>query len=283
MNFRNRRQLGTIAVGLVIVGILALALGGFLTPLGSAISTPFVSIQQWLTIRYQTFQDFFNAPTDLVRLRQRNAELEAEVANLQTEVIALQQQVTEVELLSALLDFARSQRENEYLAATVVFRDPRPFQRYVVIDVGTDDGILSGMPVVGPAGLIGRVDGVTANAARVQLITDPASSVNVRIQPSDATAVLVGSLTGDLSLDLVPVDANIGAGDLVLTSGLGGNYPPNILIGQVASVRGEATALFQQAAIQPAADFNRLDIVLVIINYRPIDIEPLLPDETEGQ
>ncbi len=283
MNFRNRRQLGTIAVGLVIVGILALALGGFLTPLGSAISTPFVSIQQWLTIRYQTFQDFFNAPTDLVRLRQRNAELEAEVANLQTEVIALQQQVTEVELLSALLDFARSQRENEYLAATVVFRDPRPFQRYVVIDVGTDDGILSGMPVVGPAGLIGRVEAVTANAARVQLITDPASSVNVRIQPSDATAVLVGSLTGDLSLDLVPVDANIGAGDLVLTSGLGGNYPPNILIGQVASVRGEATALFQQAAIQPAADFNRLDIVLVIINYRPIDIEPLLPDETEGQ
>jgi len=283
MNFRNRRQLGTIAVGLVIVGILALALGGFLTPLGNAISTPFVSIQQWLTIRYQTFQDFFNAPTDLVRLRQRNAELEAEVANLQTEVIALQQQVTEVELLSALLDFARSQRENEYLAATVVFRDPRPFQRYVVIDVGTDDGILSGMPVVGPAGLIGRVEAVTANAARVQLITDPASSVNVRIQPSDATAVLIGSLTGDLSLDLVPVDANIGAGDLVLTSGLGGNFPPNILIGQVASVRGEATALFQKAAIQPAADLDRLDIVLVIVNYRPIDIEPLLPDETEGQ
>jgi len=283
MNFRNKRQLGTIAVGLVIVGILALALGGFLTPLGSAISTPFISIQEWLTVRYQSFQDFFNAPTDLVRLRQRNVELEAEVANLQTEVIALQQQVTEVELLSALLDFARSQRENEYRAATVVFRDPRPFQRYVVIDLGSDDGILSGMPVVGPAGLIGRVDAVTANAARVQLITDPASSVNVRIQPSDATAALVGSLTGDLTLDLVPVDANIGAGDLVLTSGLGGNYPPNILIGQVASVRGEATALFQQAAVQPAADFNRLDIVLVIINFRPIDIEPLLPDETEGQ
>ena len=283
MNFRNNRQWGTIAIALVIIGILALALGGFLTPIGSAVSAPIISIQQWLTTRFQTFQDFFNAPTDLVRLRQRNAELEAEVANLQTEVIALQQQVSEVELLSALLDFARSQRENEYKAASVVFRDPRPFQRYVVIDVGTDDGILSGMPVVGPAGLIGRVDAVTANAARVQLITDPASSVTIRIQPSDATAVLEGSLTGDLSLDLVPIDASINPGDLVLTSGLGGNYPPNILIGQVASVRSSATALFQQAAIQPAADFNRLDIVLVIINYRPIDIEPLLPDDTGGQ
>lgn len=267
----------------MVIGVLALALGGYLAPIGSAVSSPFLQIQQWLTVRYQTFQDFFNAPTDLVRLRQRNTELEAEVANLQTEVISLQQQVAEVELLSALLDFARSQRENEYLAASVVFRDPRPFQKYVVIDVGTDDGILRGMPVVGPAGLVGRVEAVTANAARVQLITDAASDVNVRIQPSDTTGVLSGSITSDLSLDLVSIDANVNAGDLVLTSGLGGNYPPNILIGQVASVRGAATALFQQAAVQPAEDFGRLDIVLVIVNFRPIDIEPLLPEETEGQ
>ncbi len=283
MNFRNNRQWGTIAIGLVIVGILALALGGFLSPIGSVVSSPFLSIQQWLTERFQAFQDFFNAPTDLVRLRQRNTELEAEVANLQTEVISLQQQVTEVELLSALLDFARSQRENEYKAANVVFRDPRPFLKYIVIDLGSDDGILSGMPVVGAAGLVGRVDAVTANAARVQLIIDPSSNVNVRIQPSDATAVLEGSVTGDLSLNLVPIEAKISPGDLVLTSGLGGNYPPNILIGQVASVRGSATALFQQAAIQPAADFTRLNIVLVIVDYRPIDIEPLLPAATEGQ
>lgn len=283
MNFRRNRQWGTIAIGLAVIGVLALALGGYLSGIGSAASGPVISVQQWLTDRYQAFQDFFNAPTDLVRLRQRNTELEAEVSRLQTEVISLQQQVAEVELLSALLDFARSQRENEYVAASVVFRDPRPFLKYVVIDVGTDDGILKGMPVVGAEGLVGRVDAVTANAARVQLITDPGSDVNVRIQPSDTTAVLSGSITSDLTLDLIPVEAEVAAGDLVLTSGLGGNFPPNILIGQVASVRGSATALFQRAAVQSAVDFNRLDIVLVIINYRPIDIEPLIPDETEGQ
>jgi rod shape-determining protein MreC len=283
MNIRRNRQWGTIAIGLAVIGVLALALGGFLSAIGSAASGPVITVQQWLTDRYQAFQDFFNAPTDLVRLRQRNTELEAEVARLQTEVISLQQQVAEVELLSALLDFARGQRENEYVAASVVFRDPRPFLKYVVIDVGTDDGILKGMPVVGAEGLVGRVDAVTANAARVQLITDPGSDVNVRIQPSDTTAVLSGSITSDLTLDLIPVEAEVTAGNLVLTSGLGGNFPPNILIGQVASVRGSATALFQQAAIQPAVDFSRLDIVLVIVNYRPIDIEPLIPGETEGQ
>ena len=283
MNFRRNRQWISIAIGLIIVGILVLALGGYLSTVGNTLLRPVLAAQQWLTVRYQTFQDFFNAPTDLARLRQENAELQAEVANLQTEVIALQKQVSEVELLSALLDFARGQRENEYKAASVVYRDPRPSLKYVIIDVGSDDGILAGMPVVGPEGLVGRVDGVTANAARVQLITDPSSNVSVRIQPSDSTAVLLGGLTGDLSLDLIPIDAGINPGDLVLTSGLGGSYPPNILIGQVASVRSTATSLFQQAAVQPAVNLERLDIVLVVINFRPIDTEPLLPEFIEGE
>ena len=127
MNFRKNQRWISIAIGLVVVGVLVLALGGYFSSLGNAVLQPVLQAQQWLTVRFQAFQDFFNAPTDLVRLRQENAELQAEVANLQTEVISLQQQVTEVELLSALLDFARSQRENEYKSASVVFRDPRPF------------------------------------------------------------------------------------------------------------------------------------------------------------
>jgi rod shape-determining protein MreC len=280
MNFRNNRQWQTLTLILAVVGILVLAISGFLSPVGDFVLSPFLSVQQWLTTRYQSFRDLINAPTDLVNLRQRNAELEAEVANLQTQVISLQQQVTEVELLSTLLDFARSQRENVYKAASVIFRDPRPFLKYVVIDVGSDDGVLSGMPVVSAEGLVGRVDAVSSNAARVQLITDTDSNVNVIIQPSDTTAVLEGSITSDISLDLISKDVDVEPGDLILTSGLGGNFPGNILIGQVASVRTSATALFQQAAVQPAVDFSRLDIVLVIIDFRPVDIEPLIPEES---
>jgi rod shape-determining protein MreC len=279
MNFRRNRTWQSVTIGFVILGLLFMALGGFLNPVLDVILNPVLGVQEWLTSRYQAWQDLVNSPADLALLRQRNTELEAEVANLQTQVIALQQQVTEVELLSALLDFARSQRENEYVAAAVVFRDPRPFLKYVVIDVGSDDGVLQGMPVVGAEGLVGRVDAVTATAARVQLITDPISSVNVRIQPSDTTAVLSGSITSDISLDLISQEANVQPGDLVMTSGLGGNFPAEILVGQVASVRGTATDLFQQAAVQPAADFSRLDIVLVIVDFRPVEIEPLIPEE----
>ena len=283
MNFRNNRQWQTLAIIIFVVGILLLSLSGVLTSVGDFVLSPFLSVQQWLTVRFQAFRDFINAPTDLVRLRQRNAELEAEVANLQTQVISLQQQVSEVELLSTLLEFARSQRENEYKAASVIFRDPRPFLKYVVIDVGSDDGILSGMPVVSAEGLVGHVDAVSANAARVQLITDAGSSINVTIQPSDTTAVLLGSITSDLSLDLISKDVDVEPGNLILTSGLGGKYPGNILVGQVASVRTTATALFQQAAVQPTVDFTRLDIVLVIVNFQSVDIEPLIQEESPIQ
>jgi rod shape-determining protein MreC len=81
-----------------------------------------------------------------------------------------------------------------------------------------------------------------------------------------------------LGIDLIPQDATLQAGDLVFTSGIGGVYPSNILLGQVNSVRREATALFQTASVQPAVDFSRLEIVLVIVNFQPLDVSPLLPE-----
>lgn len=269
-----------ITLILVIIGLLALALGGYLAPITSTALSPIISVQSWISSRFFAFQDFFNAPTDVARIRQRNVELEAELARLQTEIITLQQKVTEVEILSELLDFARAQPENQYQAAVVFARDASPFLKYVLINKGSDDGLRRGMPVVTAQGLVGRIASVTANAARVQLIIDPAASVNVQIQPAGADAVLFGSLTGDLSLGLIPQNAAVQPGDLVLTSGLGGNYPPNILIGQLNSVRQEATDLFQSASLQPIVDFSRLKILLVIINFRPIEIAPLIPEPT---
>jgi rod shape-determining protein MreC len=215
-------------------------------------------------------------PRDVASLRQRNAELEAEVASLQTQIIELQQQVTETNVLSALLDFARANPSYSYKAAAVIGRDPSPFLRYVIINIGSNEGILPGMPVVTDKGLVGRVDAVIAEAARVQLVTDAASAVNVRVQASNTEAMLVGSITGDLSLDMIPQDAIVQVGDVVLTSGLGGSYPPNLLVGQVVSVRNLEYELFQQAAIQPNVDFGRLQFVLVITNFRPVNIAPLI-------
>jgi rod shape-determining protein MreC len=271
------RTLQTTIIFLVVGGIMALALGGYFSSASNVFTGSLVDVQAWFSARFVALQDFFTSPRDIASLRQRNAELEGEVAELQAQVIQLQQEVGETEILAALVDFSRARSENSYKAAAVIGRDPSPFLHYVIINVGSNDGILRGMPVVTNQGLIGRVEAVIADAARVQLITDPASSVNVRLQNAETEASLVGSVTGDLTLELIPQDINVQPGDLVLTSGLGGGYPPDLIIGQVGNVRSRDFDLFQQATVQPVVDFNRLEIVLVIINFKPVDIAPLLP------
>jgi rod shape-determining protein MreC len=270
------RSLQMVIIALVAVGLVALALGGYFNPVASWFTRLTVDAQTWISSRYLAAVDFLTVPRDVASLRQRNAELEAEVAQLQTQVIDLQQKVTETNILFALVDFARANPAYSYKAAAVIGRDPSPFLRYVIINIGSNQGILPGMPVVTDKGLVGRVDAVIAEGARVQLVTDAASAVNVRLQSSDTEAILVGSVTGDMSLDMISQDATVTIGDVVLTSGLGGSYPPNLLVGQVVSVRKLATELFQQAAIQPNVDFNRLSFVLVITNFAPVEIAPLL-------
>jgi len=271
------RSLQTIVIALLAIGVVALALGGYLTSLSNLVNQTIVGAQTWVSTRYLAVIDFLTVPRDVASLRQRNAELEAEVARLQTQVIGLQQQVTETQILSALVDFARASPENTYKAATVIGRDPSPFLRYVILNIGSNDGIHRGMPVVTEQGLVGRVDAVTADAARVQLITDPASAVNVSLQNSKTEAMLVGSITGNLSLDMISQDVTVQPGDVVLTSGLGGGYPPNLLVGQVVSVRKLDYELFQQAAVQPIVNYDQIQFVLIITNFKPVDIAPLIP------
>lgn len=209
-------------------------------------------------------------------LRARNTELEAQVSQLQAQVIELQQRVNETEILAALVDFSRTNTQSTYKAAAVICRDPSPFLHYVIINRGSNDDIRRGMPVVTNQGLVG-VEAVIADAARVQLITDPASAINVYLQNADTDAVLMGSVTGDVSLDMISQDVPVEAGDLILTSGLGGGYPSDLPLGQVVTLRSLEFELFQQATVQPAVDFTRLEIVLVITNFRPVDISPLEP------
>jgi rod shape-determining protein MreC len=260
---------------MIIGGVLALALGGFLAPVLKVAVEPLIGAQQWLSSKYQAIVEFFTMPRDVATLRQQNTDLQNKVSSLETQLIQMQQQLQELQVLSSLLDFARSNPDNQYVAASVIGRDPVPFLRFVQIDKGSDDGLLHGMPVVTQQGLVGRVDAITAGASRIQLITDSNSAVNVRLQSSGVEAMLVGSVTGEVTLEMVPQDVTLKPGELILTSGLGGNYPSGIVVGQVVTVRKRETDLFQTASIQPAADLNNLAAVLVITNFKPVDLVPL--------
>jgi rod shape-determining protein MreC len=278
MNNSSIRSIQTVTLAVIVIGIIFLGLGGYLTPLFRVTSAPWITVQTWVSDRYNAARDFLTAPRDLTSLQQENQQLQQEIAELRGQVLNQQQQIEELGVLSSLLDFARTNPTNRYLAASVIARDPSPFLQYVIINRGSDDGVRRGMPIVTSEGIVGRVSAVTPSAARIQLITDPEAVVNVRLQPSEAEAILRGSMTGDLFLEQISQEADVQPGELVLTSGLGGGFPANILVGQISGIRSLATDIFQRASVQPIVDFSDLDIVLVITSFRPAEIAPLIPE-----
>ena len=267
----------TIAVIMIVGGVLVMAVSGLLNQIISRTLNPLVGTQSWVAIRVNAIVDFFTVPRDVITLREQNAALQNEVSRLQSEILELQQQLVETDILYALLNFARQSPENTYVAAAVIGKDPSPFLNYVIIDRGSDNNIYKGMPVVTEQGLVGSIDAVTASAARVKLITDQSSVVNVKLQRSKTEAQVQGSVTGDISLEMVSPAIQLTEGDLVYTSGMGGSFPPEIFIGQVLSPQLKENALFQTAAIQPSVNFESLRAVLVITNFRSVDIKPLIP------
>lgn len=278
MKFLRNVNVQTILIIIVVSGVIFLALSGYLTPVFNLTLNPLISFQSWLSVRYLSMRDFLTAPRDITQLREQNALLESQVTQLQTQLIEMEERLAEAQVCFALLDFGRTNPQYEYIAATVIGREISPFLQYIIIDKGSEHGIQHGMPVVTQQGLVGRVDAVIASASRIKLITDSTSVVNVFLQSAEAEAQLEGSLTGDVSLDMIPLDVSVEPGDVVLTSGLGGNYPPNIFIGQVLSVQRRENALFQTASVQPIVDFMSINAVLVVVNFEAVDISPLIPE-----
>ena len=98
------------------------------------------------------------------------------------------------------------------------------------------------------------------------------------MQSLNEEAQLIGSVTGDIELTMIPSDVNLIPGEILLTSGLGGNYPSDIVVGQVMNVQHKENDIFQSAVVQSQIDFSTLRAVLVITNFTAIDIDLLTND-----
>ncbi|MFQ5923212.1 MAG: rod shape-determining protein MreC [Anaerolineales bacterium] len=271
--FSSKALLATALV-LLAGAVIILNLGGYLGSAQDVFLPPLAAAQDWVSQRYFTVRDLVTSPRDVAALQSRIGELEAENTLLQDQIIALQEQAAEAEVLGALLNYARTRPESRYLSTNVIGLDPSPFIRSISIGAGSDRGVLHGMPVVTDEGLVGRVTEVTAGTSRVQLITDPASAVNVQLQGSRADGLLAAQPNGELWVELIDQNANVEPGELVLTSGLGGAFPTDIPVGRVVSVRRRDFELFQRAVIQPTVNFDELEIVLLVTNFQPLEIAP---------
>ncbi len=120
------------------------------------------------------------------------------------------------------------------------------------------------MVAIGVGGVAGRVIDVSAQTARILLITDPNSAVDVLIQRSRAQGILEGNVEDYCILKYVPKAEDIQVGDKVLTSGIGGIFPKGLMIGTVRRVDKKRAGIFQYVEVSPAVDFVKLEELLII-------------------
>ncbi|MBI2861826.1 MAG: rod shape-determining protein MreC [Chloroflexi bacterium] len=207
-------------------------------------------------------------------LRQENARLRQQLEQLalvESQAWALQ---WENQQLRAELGFKANFPELAFLPAEVISFDPLNPIQGVVIDKGSEDAVQPGMTVVTAQGLVGRVTRVGSKAAQVVLATDTTSAVGGVIVSSRARGIVYGQRRPDhLLMRFIPSSEQLTFGDIVMTSGIGGNFPQNIPIGRVVAVRQQEVAMFQEADIEPSVDFTHLQRVLVITNFTPLSLE----------
>lgn len=272
---RNLRSTPLFFLGLVLalcVLLILLSSSGLTAPIEGLAAEPLNGISGFFTQISLNITRFTSDLAQIQTQQQRIAELEEQLALLSSELIQLREIASDYQRLAGLLDYASTVENQQFVTADVISYDQRSTIRSIVINVGTRSGITVGMPVVTELGLVGRVVQVSANAARVQLINDQNSAVSGRLQTTRVEGSVRGQSGGTLLMQLIPLGADIIVGDLVITSGLGGNFPPNIVIGQVTSIRQFEFELFQEASVRSLIDFDTLEFVLVITSFQPVDL-----------
>jgi rod shape-determining protein MreC len=203
------------------------------------------------------------------RAGSQNAQLQRELAEARRALVAAQTAQAENQRLHALLQLAR-EAPDEIAVARIVgstFESPR---QLATLSAGRASGVRVGQPVRAADGLVGRVIETGIWASRVMLLSDGASSVPVRALRNGTPALAVGRGDGTVELRTLEVGSNpFRRGDILVTSGVGGLFPPNVPAARVIRLEGDT------AIAQPLADPARIDFAIVQPVYQPAAAGPL--------
>jgi rod shape-determining protein MreC len=200
---------------------------------------------------------------DLRGVREENDALRLENMQLRAAVQMLGEARAENERLKQLLAYAEKV-PGQKIPARVVGVNPVAKLLSVRISSGERQGVVQGMSVVTPDGIVGQVIRTMGGYADVALVTDPQSRVGVRVQRSRARGTAAGTGNGPLKLENMLRTEDVENGDLIITSGTDAVYPPGLVVGRVANLEKKEHGMFQAADILPAVDTTKLEEVLVV-------------------
>lgn len=192
---------------------------------------------------------------------QQNRQLRKSVTDLRRRLVATSALEEENRQLRAMLDLQKSD-DSVLFSTRLLSSSSTSARRFAVLDAGRNRGVEAGQPIRAADGLIGRVLDVGPTVSRVLLLTDGESIVPVRRASDGMPALSTGLVNGDIEIRATTVGLNpFKPGDILVTSGSGGLYRPNIPVAIVARKVGDV------AIARPLADPSRVDYVQVLRSY----------------
>ncbi|ALG69167.2 rod shape-determining protein MreC [Beggiatoa leptomitoformis] len=204
-----------------------------------------------------------------LQLLSENSSLREENLRLRFTLQKLQDLKNENERLRSLLG-ATTQFTEKVLVAEVLAVDLDPFTRRMLIDKGSEQGVFDGQPLLDARGVMGQIVNVGPFSSTLMLITDPNHALPVQVERSGLRTIAVGmGAVNRLELLYLPNNSDIVVGDKLVTSGLGGQFPPGYPVGEVVEVNPDIARPYAQVQAIPHALLERNREVLLIWNIEP--------------
>ena len=224
-------------------------------------------LQRFLFKTSQSLKEGADAVRGFGGLMEKNSRLSEEVIYLQARLVQLENLEQENRHLQDQLDFY-NRRKHTLIPCQVTARTISGWWQSVRLDKGRAQGVEANRAVISPDGLVGRTDEISGYTAEVLLLSDPSCKVSVRVSRTGSFGLMTGRGVNTQGypvarMQFIHKDAPVRAGDTVVTSGLGGVFPKDILIGYIESVGMEETGLYQYADIIPKAVTEIMDVVFV--------------------
>lgn len=239
---------------------------GWLAPVEGLLVTIFSPVQRSVYSVYNGGQNIYSSWVKKRDLIAENEKLQSQLVSLAIDTAKLKALEEENELLKKEMNFVE-ENKFKFVAAKIISGVSDPLSQSVIINRGRKDGIEIGLAVVADSGImVGKVVEAKDDYSKVLLLSDNKSRVAATIQNLDHTVGLVEGQYGlSFSMTNIPQNQEIKDGDLIVTSGLEGKIPKNLLIAKVESVRSVESEIFKTAILKPIISLNSLSDIAVII------------------
>lgn len=268
---RNFKML--LAAVLVILGLMMYSASNsgqqnFITSITSFITTP---IQKLSALISGGINDIGDDMTDIDTIRAENELLMKKARELTAQMVDYEELKQENENLRNLLGLKQENEDFQLASATIISRDATDTYYTFIIDKGSVHGISYLDPVITADGLVGYISQVGPISSKVTTILSASSDIGAMDRRTLDGGVLGGDLElaskGYSKLSYLARDCDVAAGDIIVTSGLGGIYPKNLVIGEVIEIKAEAQDISLYAVVKPSADVQGCIDVFVITYF----------------